>query len=49
MQVDIERHTATRSISDFYPPIEPFQTDTLALNDIHTMYFEQSGNPLGVC
>jgi proline iminopeptidase len=34
--------------SDFYPPIEPFETGTLALDDIHTMYFEQSGNPNGV-
>ena len=34
--------------SDFYPAIEPFQTGTLPLDAIHTMYFEQSGNPSGV-
>jgi proline iminopeptidase len=33
---------------DFYPAIEPYQTSTLVLDDIHTMYFEQSGNPHGV-
>ena len=34
--------------SDFYPPIEPFETGILPLDDIHTMYFDQSGNPKGV-
>ncbi len=34
--------------TDFYPPIEPYSTGTLALDDTHTMYFEQSGNPNGV-
>ncbi|MCA3053689.1 MAG: alpha/beta fold hydrolase, partial [Rhodocyclaceae bacterium] len=34
--------------SDFYPPIEPYQTARLALDDVHTMYYEQSGNPHGV-
>ncbi len=36
------------SKADFYPPIEPYQTGTLRLDAIHTMYFEQSGNPSGV-
>lgn len=31
-----------------YPALEPFQTGTLQLDSIHTMYFEQSGNPEGV-
>ncbi|MFN6169802.1 MAG: prolyl aminopeptidase, partial [Burkholderiales bacterium] len=34
--------------SDFYPPIEPYQTARLALDDVHTMHYEQSGNPHGV-
>lgn len=34
--------------SDFYPPIEPYQTARLVLDDVHTMYYEQSGNPHGV-
>ena len=33
---------------DFYPPIEPFGSGQLPLDAIHTMYFEQSGNPAGV-
>lgn len=33
---------------DFYPPIEPFAAGLLSLDAIHTMYFEQSGNPAGV-
>ena len=41
-------HSETISNSGFYPPIEPFQTGTLPLDAIHTMYFEQSGNPVGV-
>ena len=38
----------THDNTDFYPAIEPYQTGTLKLDEIHTMYFEQSGNPAGV-
>jgi proline iminopeptidase len=31
-----------------YPPIEPFDTGFLQVDDIHTLYYEQSGNPDGV-
>lgn len=31
-----------------YPPIEPHDSGMLALDAIHTMYWEVSGNPLGV-
>ena len=48
MQVDGQSGTVSRSISDFYPNIEPYQTGFLALDAIHDMYFEQSGNPDGV-
>ena len=34
--------------TDFYPPIEPFQVARLVLDSIHTMHYEQSGNPNGV-
>ena len=34
--------------TDFYPPIEPYQAGMLPLDAIHTMYYEQSGNPHGV-
>lgn len=32
---------------DFYPPIEPYMTGQLPVSSIHTLYFEQSGNPEG--
>lgn len=31
-----------------FPPIAPYMTGTLKVDDIHTLYFEQSGNPTGV-
>ncbi len=31
----------------FYPPIEPFDQGSLAVDSIHTIYYEQSGNPKG--
>ncbi len=34
--------------SDFYPPIEPYQTARMVLDAVHTMHYEQSGNPNGV-
>ena len=33
--------------SDFYPPIDPFSVGQLKLDALHTMYFEESGNPQG--
>ncbi len=32
---------------DLYPPLEPYDTGTLRVSDLHTIYFEQSGNPQG--
>lgn len=32
---------------DYYPPIEPFRTDHLKVSDLHEIYYEVSGNPLG--
>ena len=31
-----------------YPACEPFQSDTLAVSDLHTIYYEQCGNPDGL-
>ena len=31
-----------------YPPIEPYETGMLPVSDVHTLYYEQSGNPDGV-
>ncbi|KAG0560264.1 hypothetical protein M758_10G161900 [Ceratodon purpureus] len=33
--------------TDFYPPIEPNCTGFLPVSDIHTLYWEESGNPKG--
>ena len=39
----------TRSeYSTFFPEIEPYETGSLRLDDIHVMYWEQCGNPRGV-
>jgi len=35
------------SRQDLFPPIEPYATGMLKLDGRHTMYGEQSGNPLG--
>lgn len=32
---------------NFYPPIEPFKTHMLKVSEIHTIYIEECGNPLG--
>jgi len=32
---------------ELYPPIEPYEHSTLKVSDIHTLYYEQSGNPQG--
>lgn len=32
---------------DLYPPLEPYRSGTLAVSNLHTLYFEESGNPQG--
>jgi proline iminopeptidase len=32
---------------DLYPHVEPYATGRLKVSDVHTIYFEQSGNPGG--
>ena len=34
--------------TELYPPLEPFNAGRLQLDRIHTMYWEESGNPRGV-
>jgi proline iminopeptidase len=34
--------------TDLFPPIDPYGTGLLRLDDRHSMYWEQSGNPRGV-
>ncbi len=36
------------SRQDIFPPIEPYATGMLKLDAVHTMYWEQSGNPHGI-
>jgi len=36
------------SRTDLFPPIDPYGTGFLRLDDRHSMYWEQSGNPRGV-
>jgi proline iminopeptidase len=33
--------------TELYPDIEPYQSGMLDLDDVHTMYWEQCGNPYG--
>jgi proline iminopeptidase len=30
-----------------YPPIDPYRTGTLAVSDLHTLHYEEAGNPQG--
>ncbi len=32
---------------ELYPAIAPYQTGTLQVSDLHTLYYEQAGNPQG--
>ncbi len=34
--------------TELYAPLEPYSTGMLALDELHTMYWEQSGNPQGL-
>jgi len=34
--------------SELYPPIDPYQKGLLRVDDLHTIYWEQSGSPDGV-
>lgn len=37
-----------RPRTDLYPPIEPHRSGMLAINELHTMYWEESGNGAGI-
>lgn len=38
---------AAASRRTLYPEIEPYRTGALKVSDLHTLYFEESGNPKG--
>jgi proline iminopeptidase len=37
-----------KQLTELFPEIEPFDSGLLSLDALHTMYWEQSGNPNGV-
>ena len=39
--------TTTAERRTLYPPIEPYMTGTLQVNDVHSLYYEQCGNKDG--
>lgn len=39
--------TETKAEDFLYPPLEPYSSGYLHVDDIHTLYWEQSGNPDG--
>jgi proline iminopeptidase len=41
-------HDARAARDQLYPHIEPYQTGRIRLDDVHVMYWEQSGSPDGV-
>lgn len=40
--------TSQMSSDDLYPPLDAWQHDFLAVDDLHRVYYEQCGNPHGV-
>ncbi len=40
--------TTPRPATSVYPPIEPYRTGRLSVDDVHTLYWEECGNPSGV-
>src|SRR5690348_6814252 len=41
----MDMHESARRV--LYPEIEPFDSGTLAVSELHTLYYEQCGNPHG--
>ena len=35
-------------IDPFYPPLEPYRSGSLAVSELHTLYWEACGNPQGI-
>src|SRR5271163_3780469 len=36
------------SLRELFPPLEPYAKGVLRVDDIHTLYWEECGNPAGV-
>src|SRR5699024_5427706 len=41
------RKSSGMTTQALYPPIEPYDSGMLSVSDIHTLYYEQCGNPNG--
>lgn len=46
--VESETMTTACSATPIYPPIEPYRTGRLPVDAVHTLYWEECGNPNGV-
>ncbi|MET0962132.1 MAG: prolyl aminopeptidase [Noviherbaspirillum sp.] len=44
---DITRHAAPAPPDPLFPPIEPYRSGRLAVDELHTLYWEECGNPDG--
>ncbi|XP_009621959.1 proline iminopeptidase isoform X2 [Nicotiana tomentosiformis] len=47
-QMDLKKEFPALN-TNLYPSIEPYSTGFLKVSDLHTIYWEQSGNPNGHC
>lgn len=43
-----DRRSEATSAGALFPPLEPFNQGTLKVSDLHTLYYEESGNPEGL-
>jgi proline iminopeptidase len=41
------KRTTSKRLVDLSPPIEPYRTGRLRVSELHTLYFEECGNPKG--
>lgn len=40
--------TSNGVLRELYPPFESYEKNYLKVSDIHTIYYEQAGNPQGL-
>jgi len=45
---DTNQHLVPEAASSVFPAIEPYRSGRLAVDDLHTLYWEECGNPHGV-
>ena len=47
MSLDFDVAPETRKLRELYPEIEPYKTGMFKVSSIHTLYYEEVGNPSG--